>query len=70
MAYEVVSTASWNVLGTFEDESIARAAVVSLGVDPHDVVVYVSDDAGEPVDELADAELARWAGISPLARFF
>ena len=65
MTYEVVSTRSWNVLGTFEDEGIAREAVSSSlgdGASMHDLVVYVSDDEGHQVAEWSDQELAEWAG--------
>lgn len=68
MSYEVVSALSWNVLGTFEDEAAAQAAVVSSidegGADLHDLVVYVSNDDGSAVDELADDKLATWAGMA------
>lgn len=65
MTFEVVSTVSWNVLGTFDDEATARDAVkVALaqpGSSIHDVVVYVSDETGDTVEELSDDQLARWA---------
>ncbi len=68
VSYEVVSALSWNVLGTFEDEAAAQAAVVSSIDDgnatPHDLVVYVSNDDGSPANELADGELAAWAGLA------
>ena len=65
MTFEVVSTHSWNVLGTFEDESSAREAVDSSlsngGAQAHDLIVYVSDEHGHQVAELSDQELAEWA---------
>lgn len=71
MTYEVVSTQSWNVLGTFEDEDIARAAVAASladrGAGIHDLVVYVSDDAGHQIDELGDEQLAGWAAAGHTA---
>jgi len=36
---------------------------VESGAGLGDLVVYVSDDAGEPRDELEDHMLAIWAGI-------
>jgi hypothetical protein len=64
MVFEVVSTVTWNVLGTFGDEAEAREAVRSLlsedGSDAHDLVVYGSDDSGDPVAEFANAELVDW----------
>jgi hypothetical protein len=68
MLFEVVSTRSWSVLGTFEDEEVAReavrASVAQRGTTMHDLVVYVSDDDGQPSYELEDNELAGWAGIA------
>jgi hypothetical protein len=62
-----VDITSGNVLGTFENLKSAREAVRSAlewpGYSVHDVVVYVSDDAGEPVEELGDQQLAEWAGL-------
>jgi hypothetical protein len=67
MVFEIVSTQSWNVLGTFDDEAVAREAVrVSVaerGAGLDDLVVYISDDAGAPRDELGADVLAVWAGI-------
>lgn len=67
MTFEVVSTRSWNVLATFEDESVAReavhASVAERGADVHDLLVCVSDDEGHPVGELSDEPLAEWAGL-------
>ncbi len=62
MIFEVVS-----ILGTFEDADIARESVRSAlewpGTSVHDVVVYVSDEEGAPVEELGDRQLAEWAGM-------
>jgi hypothetical protein len=66
MTFELVSTQSWNVLGTFEDESVARDAVhlsVERGAAVHDLVVYVTDDVGHAQGEYSDVELAAWADI-------
>jgi hypothetical protein len=65
MLFEVVSTVTWNVLGTFSDEDEAREAVRSLlsdqeCLDAHDLVVYASDDSGGPVAEFVNAELVDW----------
>jgi hypothetical protein len=66
MTYEIVSTESWNVLGTFDDETAAREATwVSLadrGASVGNLVVYVSPEHG-PVRELSGHALAKWAGI-------
>jgi hypothetical protein len=66
MTYEILSTRSWNVLGTFDDENVAREAVAKSvterGASIGDLVVYVSDDDGHPVDELGDDHLSAWAG--------
>jgi hypothetical protein len=68
MTYELVSTISWNVLGTFEDEATTRTAVDSVLAQPgssmHDLVLYISDDTGATIEELSDHQLAEWAGIS------
>jgi hypothetical protein len=69
MTFEVVSTSSWNVLGTFEDEDDARRAVASLvsesDRDIHDLIVYRSTDDGQPDGELDEAHgLSVWAGLS------
>jgi hypothetical protein len=67
MTFEVVSTRSWNVLGTFEDEDTARAAVsASLSqetVRPDDLVVYVSE-GDRHLDELTADKLIAWAGAA------
>ena len=67
MVFEVISTQSLNVLGTFEDESVAREAVQTsvarLGAGLGDLVVFVSDDDGRHVAEYGDSELATWARI-------
>ncbi len=67
MTYEIVSTQSWNVLGTFDDEEAAREAVCEAltegGATTRDLVVYASDSGGRPVAEYADGTLAGWAGI-------
>ena len=66
MLYEIVSTQSWNVLGTFDDESVARKAiqlsVTARGASVGDLVVYLSDESGR-VGELTDGGLASWADI-------
>lgn len=70
MTFEIVSTRSWNVLGTYEDEDVARQAMLSVarqGADVHEFVVYVSDDAGNAVDELENDQLANWAGLGAAA---
>jgi hypothetical protein len=68
MTFEIVSTQSWNVLGTFEDEQAAQAAVSSSlregGATVEDLVVYVTDDAGEMVLEYHDGHLGHWAGAA------
>lgn len=64
MTFEVVTTQSWNVLGTFEDESVAREAIrvaTEQGSQPDDLVVYVSDACGQPISEIGGKELAEWA---------
>jgi hypothetical protein len=72
MTYEVVSTRSWNVLGTFDQEDAARAAVASSmadhGAGIHDLVVYVSDDSGHPVGEYGEEQLVSWADVGHHAR--
>jgi hypothetical protein len=64
MTFEIVSTHSWNVLGTFDDELTAQQAVISSlregGAGPEDLVVYVSDEAGEPVAEFSEDDLTQW----------
>jgi hypothetical protein len=66
MAYEIVSTQSWNVLATFDAEALAREAVrvsvIERGAGVGDLVVYLCDETGR-VGELADGELASWAGV-------
>lgn len=66
MVYEIVSTQSWNVLGTFDDEALAREAVhlsvAERGARVGELVVYVSDERGR-VGELSDGDLASWAGV-------
>ena len=66
MVYEIVSTQSWNVLGTFDDEAVAREAihvsVAERGATVADLVVYISDETGR-VGELSNSELASWAGV-------
>jgi len=66
MLFEVVSTVTWNVLGTFRDEAEAREAVRGLlsedGSDAHDLVVYASDGSGDLAAEFANAELVDWVG--------
>ena len=68
MTYEIVSTESWNVLGTFDDEAVAREATrVSLtdgGASVGDLVVYVSPEHGRAW-ELSGGALASWVGIDP-----
>ncbi len=68
MIFEVVSTTSWSVLGTFEDADTTREAVRSAleqsGSNVREIVVYVSDEAGESVEEIGDHGLVEWAGIS------
>jgi hypothetical protein len=72
MVYEIVSTQSWNVLGTFDDEAVAREAihlsVAERGASVADLVVYISDESGR-VAELSDRELASWAGIDKTHEF-
>jgi hypothetical protein len=67
MAYELVSTLSWNVLGTFDEATKAQEAVsASLtdgGASPHDLLVNVLDESGNVVEEIHDADLAAWAGV-------
>lgn len=71
MAYEIVSTQSWNVLGEFEDEAVARRAVLGSltdgGARPDDLVVLVSDEHGDVIEELASDQLAAWAGATARA---
>ena len=66
MVYEIVSTQSWNVLGTFDDEAVAREAihlsVAERGATVADLVVYISDETSR-VAELSDSELTSWTGI-------
>lgn len=64
MNYELVSTRSWNVLGTFDDEHSAQSAVADCmthGASLYDVVVYVCDEHGNHSHELAERDLAEWA---------
>lgn len=67
MTFEVVSTRSWNVLGTFEDEASMREAVlssfVSGGAEPDELVVYASSDYGDPQGEVTGLELAELVGF-------
>jgi hypothetical protein len=67
MAYELISTLSMNVLGTFEEPSEAQKAVATSltdgGAASHELLLNVLDDSGEVVEELHDAELAAWAGV-------
>ena len=67
MAYELVSTLSWNVLGTFGEAAEAQEAVAAGltegGAGAHDLLVNVLDESGNVVEEIHDAELAAWAGV-------
>jgi len=71
MTYSVMSTRSFAVLGDFDTEDAARAAVQQSlsagGADLGDVMVMVFDDSGVPVADFESAALARWAGIEAVA---
>jgi hypothetical protein len=71
MTFELLSTVSWNIIGTFDEVDTAReavrVAVDGMGIDIHELELLVSDDDGERVEELSDADLARWAGMPAVA---
>jgi hypothetical protein len=66
MAFEVLSTQSWNVLGTFAVEEEARQAVRSSlsegGAEPEHLLVSEVEDGGTVVREFSGSELAEWSG--------
>ncbi len=65
MAFEVLSTLSWNVLGTFEDADHAREAIQSSlsegGAEPEHLLVTEVVD-GTTVREFTGVDLVSWAG--------
>jgi len=67
MSFEVLSTISWNVLGTFEDENETREAVSESltqgGAEAQHLLLTVLNDDAEVVQELTGQDLASWAGI-------